>query len=150
MLSLLYLGLLSSYKAWANFVDYEGFQAVRVSTENHAERVSGVVKKLELDTWRQTTSFVDIVVPPSQLETFNNELADLDVEVLDQNLGRSIAAEHRDTFRDRELLGEVGIPLMCKCRRKTKAFVDHSLMSRRWKTRKACGRSKRQLVQLLP
>lgn len=98
MFSLLFSGLFSAYIALASFVDYDEFQAVRVSTGTHAEKVAGIVKRLELDTWRRTEAFVDIIVPPSQLGDFNDEVAGLDVEIIDQNLGRSIAAEHRDTF----------------------------------------------------
>lgn len=76
-------------------VSYDGVRVVRLPTGDDSERISDIIKRLELDTWKQTDSFADIVVPLNKLDAFNYQVTGLDATTMHKDLGASIAVEKR-------------------------------------------------------
>lgn len=82
-------------------MSYNGFQAIRVPTENNVARVAGIIKRLELGTWQQTSPVADIVVPPEKPATFQGSKIRwraLEIEIMHEDLGVSIAQETQSTY----------------------------------------------------
>lgn len=75
-------------------VSYDGFQAFRVPTGEDAQTVDALISRFNLDTWKYTWSFADVLVPPHHIDALTNEIqvAGLNATVLDQDVGASIAA----------------------------------------------------------
>lgn len=89
-------------------VSYDGYQVFRVPVGLDASKVTEIVEKLELDTWKapnKAGAFADVVVSPEKLQAFNDEVADIEgIEVMHEDLGASIAAEQEpatDVLLDR-------------------------------------------------
>lgn len=89
-------------------VSYDGYQVFRVPVGLDASRVTEIVEKLELDTWKapnKAGAFADVVVSPEKLQAFNDEVAGIEgIEVMHEDLGASIAAEQEpatDVLLDR-------------------------------------------------
>ncbi|KAG8156469.1 hypothetical protein KVR01_013703 [Diaporthe batatas] len=78
-------------------VSYDGYQVFRVPVGLDASKVTEIVEKLELDTWKapnKAGAFADIVVSPDKLQAFNEEVAGIEgIVVMHEDLGASIAAE---------------------------------------------------------
>jgi hypothetical protein len=77
-------------------VCYDGYKVFRVSVGEDVARVHDVISHLGLTTWKGSPSsgvFADIVVPPAQLAAFTKEVAGLDVSIMHEDLGASIAEE---------------------------------------------------------
>ncbi|KAG6364297.1 hypothetical protein INS49_005897 [Diaporthe citri] len=89
-------------------VSYDGYQVFRVPVGLDASKVTEIVDKLGLDTWKapnKAGAFADIVVSPEKLQAFNDEVAGIEgIEVMHEDLGASIAAEQEpatDVLLDR-------------------------------------------------
>lgn len=78
-------------------VSYDGYQVFRVPVGLDASKVTEIVDKLQLDTWKapnKAGAFADVVVSPDKLQAFNEEVAGIEgIEVMHEDLGASIAAE---------------------------------------------------------
>jgi hypothetical protein len=78
-------------------VSYDGYQVFRVPVGLDASKVTEIVAKLELDTWKapnKAGAFADIVVSPDKLQAFHDEVSGIEgIEVMHEDLGASIAAE---------------------------------------------------------
>lgn len=75
-------------------VSYDGFQAIRLPAGDNSKVVDDIVSRLNLDAWKYTRSYTDVLVPPHNLDAFKAEIqaADLNGTVLDPDIGASIAA----------------------------------------------------------
>lgn len=98
LLSALSLAVASPYgQPTPRAVSYDGYQVFRVPVGLDASKVTEIVEKLELDTWKapnKAGAFADIVVSPDKLQAFNEEVAGIEgIEVMHEDLGASIAAE---------------------------------------------------------
>lgn len=93
-----WIGLLFASHALADSVSYDGVQVVRLPTGEDPERISDIIARLELDTWKHTDSFADIAVPLNKLDAFENEIMGLDVTIMHKDLGNSIAVEKRSVI----------------------------------------------------
>lgn len=77
-------------------VSYDGFKVVRIPVGTDASKVTEIVNKLQLKTWKgapKAGAFADIMVPPSQLEAFNKEITGMEAITMHEDLGASIAEE---------------------------------------------------------
>ena len=77
-------------------VSYDGFKVVRIPVGTDASKVTEIVNKLQLKTWKgapKAGAFADIMVPPSQIEAFNTEIAGMEAVTMHEDLGASIAEE---------------------------------------------------------
>jgi carboxypeptidase A4 len=80
-------------------VSYDDWKVYRVNVGSNAARVGDVVSKLQLELWKgkpESSSVVDVLVPPSQVKDFEASTEDIETRVMHDNLGLSIADE--DTF----------------------------------------------------
>lgn len=98
LLSALSLAVASPYgQPQPRAVSYDGYQVFRVPVGLDASKVTEIVEKLELDTWKapnKAGAFADVVVSPDKLQAFNEEVAGIEgIEVMHEDLGASIAAE---------------------------------------------------------
>ncbi|KAK4214253.1 hypothetical protein QBC37DRAFT_342421 [Rhypophila decipiens] len=76
---------------------YKGYKVFRVPVGTDASKVSGIVNKLGLTTWKgapRAGTFADIVVPPTEVAAFNQEVSGMDVVTMHQDLGASIDEEN--------------------------------------------------------
>jgi carboxypeptidase A4 len=92
------LGLASAASV-AKKVNYDDWKVYRVNVGNNAAKVNDVVSKLQLELWKgkpSTSSVVDVMVPPSQVNAFEASTSDIETKVMHDNLGLSITDE--DTF----------------------------------------------------
>lgn len=77
-------------------LSYDGYKVFRVSVGRDVARVNDIVSHLGLTTWKgapRAGAFADIVVPPTQLAGFHDEVAGLNVSTMHEDLGASIAEE---------------------------------------------------------
>lgn len=77
-------------------VSYDGYKVVRLPVGNQVAKVNNIVSKLGLATWKgapRKGAFADIVVPPSQIAAFSEEVAGIDTIIMHEDLGASIAEE---------------------------------------------------------
>ena len=97
LLSTLSLAIASPYIHQPRQVSYDGYQVFRVPVGLDASKVTEIVEKLQLDTWKapnKAGAFADVVVSPDKLQAFNEEVAGIEgIEVMHEDLGASIAAE---------------------------------------------------------
>ncbi|POS72027.1 zinc carboxypeptidase [Diaporthe helianthi] len=98
LLSSLLLAIASpSVQPQPRAVSYDGYRVFRVPVGLDASKVTEIVEKLELDTWKapnKAGAFADVVVSPDKLQAFNDEVAGIEgIEVMHEDLGASIAAE---------------------------------------------------------
>lgn len=92
------LGLASAATV-AKKVNYDDWKVYRVNVGNNAAKLNDVVSKLQLELWKgkpSTSSVVDVMVPPSQVNAFEASTSDIETKVMHDNLGLSITDE--DTF----------------------------------------------------
>lgn len=60
------------------------------------DKVNGIVNRLALQTWKgapRANAMADIVVPPSQVDSFQKEIDGMQAITMHSNLGESIANE---------------------------------------------------------
>jgi carboxypeptidase A4 len=92
--SLAALGLASAASV-AKKVNYDGWKVYRVNVGGNAAKLSDVMDSLQLSTWKgkvATSKVVDVMVPPTQIEKF--EQSGLDTELMHDDLGASISVEN--------------------------------------------------------
>ncbi|KAF2179352.1 hypothetical protein K469DRAFT_730642 [Zopfia rhizophila CBS 207.26] len=80
----------------AKKANYDGFKVYRVNVGEDSAKLSEVVSKLELATWKgkvETSKIVDVMVPPSQIQEFEKSAESLNTELMHDNLGLSISEE---------------------------------------------------------
>ena len=80
-------------------VSYDDWKVYRINIGSNAAKVSDVVSKFDLQLWKgkpSSSSVVDVMVPPSQIQDFEASTEDIETKVMHDNLGLSIADE--DTF----------------------------------------------------
>lgn len=81
----------------ARKVSYDGYSVHRVPVGDDVAKVTDLVAKLDLETWKsfkKPGSYADVVVPPEKLAAFQAEVAGIEgVEVMHEDLAVSIAAE---------------------------------------------------------
>lgn len=90
------LGLASAAVLQQPKVSYDGYKVVRVPVGMDASKVTDMVSKLGLSTWKgapKAGSFADIVVAPSKLDAFTKATEGMQVHVMHENLGESITKE---------------------------------------------------------
>ena len=81
-------------------VSYDGAKALRIPVGEDVTPLMDVIRKLSLPVWKGAAngvpvpnSHVDLVVPAREVEEFNKLTADMDIEVMYDDLGLAIAAE---------------------------------------------------------
>jgi hypothetical protein len=77
---------------------YDGFKVFRIAVKNEVAKVSGIVDRLGLETWKAPKAagaLADVVVPPEKLADFRAAVAGLDVTTMHEDLAASIADESR-------------------------------------------------------
>ncbi|KAJ1329880.1 carboxypeptidase A4 [Microdochium nivale] len=90
------LGLASAATLQPRKISYDGFQVVRLPVGMDASKVTDIVNKLGLSTWKgapKAGHYTDIVVAPEKIAAFTKATAGMERSVLHENLGQSIAAE---------------------------------------------------------
>lgn len=90
------LGLASAATIQPRKISYDGFQVVRLPVGMDASKVTDIVNKLGLSTWKgapKAGHYTDIVVAPEKIAAFTKATAGMERSVLHENLGQSIAAE---------------------------------------------------------
>jgi carboxypeptidase A4 len=87
---------LASAAAVEKKVDYNDYKVYRVDVGEDRSKLGSVIEKLGLSTWKgkvDTSSVVDVVVPPASILQFEAGTQGLSSKVLHENLGASIAEE---------------------------------------------------------
>lgn len=77
-------------------VSYDGWKVYRVVVGDNSAKLSEVMSKLQLKTWKgkvETSDVVDVVVPPTQIEAFVSSTEALNTKLMHDDLGVSIAEE---------------------------------------------------------
>ncbi|PSN72161.1 hypothetical protein BS50DRAFT_244268 [Corynespora cassiicola Philippines] len=77
---------------------YDNWKVYRVNVGDKSAKLSELVDSLQLETWKgkaSSSKVVDVMVPPTSVDKF--EESDLDVELMHENLGLSIADEESFT-----------------------------------------------------
>lgn len=77
-------------------VSYDGWKVFRVTVGDDSAKLSSVMNKLQLSTWKgkvASSSVVDIPVPPLQVLEFESSIKDFSSLVMHEDLGASIAQE---------------------------------------------------------
>ena len=80
-------------------VSYDDWKVYRVNVGSNAAKVNDIVSKLQLELWKgkpSSSSVVDVMVPPSQIQDFETSAEGIETKVMHDNLGLSIADE--ETF----------------------------------------------------
>lgn len=75
---------------------YKDDQAIRLRVGENASRIKRMMKDLSLPTWNgapQANNYVDLVVPRSQLAAFRKSTANMDTQIMHEDLGASIEIE---------------------------------------------------------
>ncbi len=86
--------------ALAAKVSYDGAKALRIPVGEDVTPLMEVIRKLSLPVWKGAAngvpvpnSHVDLVVPARKVDEFNKMTANMDIEVMHEDLGLAIAAE---------------------------------------------------------
>lgn len=81
-------------------VSYDGAKAMRIATGEDVTPLLDVIEKLHLPTWKGAVkgipvanSHVDLVVPANKVAEFEEATANMETEVMHEDLGLSIAEE---------------------------------------------------------
>jgi hypothetical protein len=96
---LIILASLASAASVTKKISYDDWKVFRVNVGSDAAKLNDVVSKLQLETWKgnpSTSSVVDVMVAPSKIKDFETATEGLEIKVMHDNLGLSIADE--DTF----------------------------------------------------
>ncbi|KAJ4290567.1 hypothetical protein N0V90_010784 [Kalmusia sp. IMI 367209] len=94
-ISLATLGLASA-AAVDSKVSYDGWKVFRVTVGENSAKLSSVMEKLQLSTWKgkvATSKVVDVVVPPAHVLEFQASTQGYNTLVMHEDLGASIAQE---------------------------------------------------------
>jgi carboxypeptidase A4 len=78
-------------------VNYDDWQVFRVNGPSNTAKFQEVVNKLQLDVWKgkpASGDVVDVSVPAEQLSAFEASTKGLEIKVMHENLGLSIAEEN--------------------------------------------------------
>ncbi|KAK1770165.1 zinc carboxypeptidase [Phialemonium atrogriseum] len=97
----LFLAFSSAAVVQPRRVSYDGYKVLRLAVGEEAEKLNGIVSRLNLPTWKgapRAGAFADIVVPPAQFEEFSKVVVGMDAIVMHEDLGASIAAESAFNF----------------------------------------------------
>ncbi|KPM37621.1 Metallocarboxypeptidase A-like protein [Neonectria ditissima] len=78
-----------------NAKSYDGYKVFRVKTHGDESSVEQSLAKLSYEEWAHEAQFIDIVLPPNQLDAF--EALGLDSHVMHEDLGDSITSESSTT-----------------------------------------------------
>jgi carboxypeptidase A4 len=87
---------LASAAAVTKKANYDNFKVYRVDVGEDSSKLGSLIEKLGLSTWKgkpETSSVVDVVVPPTQILQFEAGTKGLSSKVMHENLGASIADE---------------------------------------------------------
>lgn len=79
-----------------NKVSYKDDQAIRLGVGDNASKIKRMMKDLSLSTWNgapQANNYVDLVVPQSKLAAFKKSTANMDAQIMHEDLGASIEIE---------------------------------------------------------
>lgn len=79
-----------------NYKSYDGYKVFRLSFGKDVAKVSGIVERLGLTTWKGAPKPdvpSDIVVPPAQVSAFIAEVAGMKFITMHEDLGKSIDKE---------------------------------------------------------
>lgn len=82
----------------SNKVSYKDHQAIRLGVGDNASKIKRMIKDLSLSTWNGdplANSYVDLVVPQSQLAAFRDSAASMDSQIMHEDLEASIEAEDK-------------------------------------------------------
>ena len=77
---------------------YGGFKVFRIAVKNEVAKVTDIVDRLGLETWKAPKAagaLADVVVPPEKLADFRAAVAGLDVTTMHEDLAASIEDESR-------------------------------------------------------
>ena len=94
-LSLATLGLASA-AAVDSKVSYDGWKVYRITVGENKAKLSSVLEKFQLNTWKgkvATSTVVDVPVPPAHVLEFEAATQGYNSLVMHQDLGASIAGE---------------------------------------------------------
>lgn len=94
-ISLAALGLASA-AAVNNKVSYDGYKVFRVTVGDSAAKLSAVMDKLQLSTWKGkvgVSKVVDVVVPPAHVLEFQAATQGINTLVMHEDVGASIAQD---------------------------------------------------------
>ncbi|KAF1985188.1 hypothetical protein K402DRAFT_111691 [Aulographum hederae CBS 113979] len=81
-------------------VSYDGYKVYRVSVGSEIESIKSIIKKLNLQSWSgapKARGLIDLVVPPTELKTFERDTESMTTELMHADLGLSIAEESNST-----------------------------------------------------
>ncbi|EKG09239.1 Peptidase M14 carboxypeptidase A [Macrophomina phaseolina MS6] len=95
-LSFTFLTLASAITTNTKKVDYDGWTVHRINVSSNGARLSELITKLELQTWKghpETSKIVDVAVSPAALQDFQSSTQEWDTKLMHLNLGESIAVE---------------------------------------------------------
>lgn len=96
LLAFLYL-LASVYgAAISGKVSYDNYKVIRLAVGDSLSKVNNLLQELSLSTWNgapKANGHVDVVVPGFQLKAFKDSTANMETQVMHENLGASIAKE---------------------------------------------------------
>ena len=87
---------LASAAAVNNKITYDGWKVYRVTVGDNKAKLSSVMDKLQLNTWKgkvASSSVVDVPVPPAHVLEFEAATQGLNTLVMHEDLGASIAGE---------------------------------------------------------
>jgi hypothetical protein len=94
-ISLATLGLASAAAVDSN-VSYDGWKVYRVTVGDNKAKLSSVMNKLQLSTWKgkvATSTVVDVPVPPAHTLEFEAAIQGYSSLLMHEDLGASIAGE---------------------------------------------------------
>lgn len=82
-------------------VNYDGAKAIRIPVGDDVIPVMEIIDQLQLPTWKGVTAEgvpkantnVDLVVPADKVEEFETLIDGIDIEIMHDDLGASIAEE---------------------------------------------------------
>ncbi len=86
----------ASATAVSRKVSYDGARVVRLAVGEEVEKVSSLIEGLQLSSWSgrpEKDALIDLVVPASKVEEFDMATANMEAELMHENLGASIAEE---------------------------------------------------------
>lgn len=111
---------------------YYGYKLVRLPTGGNIDKVTSILKSLNLRTWEISHTFADIMVPPEMLEAFSAETTDLTgSKILYEDLGVAIEKERQQLYASKyqayffviSPLHIVFVTVSTHCRRGTKVMI---------------------------
>ena len=79
-------------------VSYDGYKVFRLAVGDDVEKITSIVDKLGLSTWKgapRAGAMADIVVPPEILDSFKSETAGIESFTMHEDLGASISDESK-------------------------------------------------------